>query len=102
MATRTLIGLPWIFTLAAVCTFATRSPAAGEPPKADDFVVVEVDGEGMSEDEALKMALRAALERGGKQEIFSNSHVENFQLMHDTIITRAVGLVTDYQVISKG
>src|SRR5262249_23626931 len=33
---------------------------------------------------------------------FSNSKVENFQLMHDTIITRALGIVTDYTVVSEG
>ena len=55
----------------------------------------------MTKDEALKAALRNALEKGGQQEIFSDSQVENFQLMHDTIITRAQGIVKDYEIISQ-
>jgi hypothetical protein len=55
-----------------------------------------VDKEG-----ATKAALRAALERGGKGEIFSETKVENFQLMHDTILSRALGLVTDFKVLEE-
>lgn len=67
----------------------------------DDVVVVEAEGEGLTKEEALKAALRNALEMGGKQEIFSDSKVENFQLMHDTIITRAQGIVKDYEITSE-
>lgn len=77
-------------------TFA-QAPAA---PAGDEGVVtVEAEGEGVDKDAAVKAALRDALEKGGKTEIFSNSQVENFQLLHDTIITRAEGIVTDYQVV---
>src|SRR5437763_179613 len=92
----------WLVATIVVGGLVSQASAQGQPPKADDIVVVEAQGEGMSKDEALKAALRAALEQGGKQEIFSNSKVENFQLMHDTIITRAAGIVTDYQVVSEG
>ena len=67
----------------------------------DDVVVIEAVGEGVTNDEALNAALRNALEKGGQQEIFSDSQVENFQLMHDTIITRAQGIVKDYEIISQ-
>lgn len=80
---------------------AARGQAAAREAKADDVVLVEVEGEGMTEEEAVKAALRNALEKGGKQEIFSDSKVENFQLMHDTIISRAQGIVKDYKVVSK-
>jgi hypothetical protein len=68
---------------------------------ADDVVIVEAEGEGVSKEDALKAALRDALEKGGKQEIFSDSRVENFQLMHDTIISRAQGIVKDYEILSE-
>ncbi len=74
---------------------APAAQAAGE----GDVVVVEAEGEGVDKDQAVRAALRAALEKGGKQEIFSDSKVENFQLMHDTIIARAEGIVTDYEII---
>lgn len=80
---------------AAPAAPAAAAPAAGEK----DVVVVEVEGEGLDKDGALKAALRAALEQGGKQEIFSDTRVENYQLMHDTIISRAEGVVTDFKVL---
>jgi hypothetical protein len=77
-----------------------QAPAAAPAPAgADDVVTVEAEGEGLDKDQATKAALRDALEKGGKTEIFSQSQVENFQLMHDTIISRAEGIVTDYQVV---
>ncbi|UCD29884.1 MAG: hypothetical protein JSV03_05240 [Planctomycetota bacterium] len=66
-----------------------------------DVVLVEAKGEGTTKEEALKAALRDALEKGGKQEIFSDSKVENFQLMHDTIISRAQGIVKDYEIVKQ-
>jgi len=78
------------------------APAAAPKPaeaKPADFVVVEVEGVGLDKEGSIKDALRNALEQGGKQEIFSDTKVENFQLMHDTIITRAEGIVTDYKVL---
>jgi hypothetical protein len=77
-------------------------PPPGAAAKADEgFVDVEAEGEDTSKELALKRALRAALEKGGKNEIFSNTQVENFQVMHDTIISRAEGIVTDYKVLSE-
>lgn len=86
------LGMPGAFAQA-------QAPAAAPAASADDVVVVEAEGEGTDKDGAIKAALRQALEKGGKTEIFSNSQVENFQLMHDTIITRAEGIVTDYEVV---
>lgn len=88
----------WVLVLAMLLVpqgFA-QAPAA---PAGDEVVTVEAEGEGTDKDQAVKAALREALEKGGKTEIFSQSQVENFQLMHDTIITRAEGIVTDYQVV---
>lgn len=62
---------------------------------------VIVTGEGLSQDAALRDALRKALERGGKVEIASRSQVENFELIRDTIYARADGVITDYRVIEE-
>lgn len=63
---------------------------------------VTVTGEALSEDAARRDALRKALERGGRNEISSRSHVENFTLIRDTIYAKADGIVTDYQVLEQG
>jgi len=68
----------------------------------EDVAVVTVTGEGISEDAAKRDALRRALEQGGQQEIASYSQVENFELIRDTIYSRAEGIVSDYEVLEQG
>ena len=67
-----------------------------------EFVEVTVSGEGLSEDAALRDALRRALEQGGSAEISSHSSVENFELIRDTIYARSEGIVSDYKILEKG
>ncbi|HOA74457.1 MAG TPA: hypothetical protein PL151_07085 [Phycisphaerae bacterium] len=90
-----------VFALLAGAPVLAQNPAAAPMATAadDEVVVVEAEGEGLDKDQAIKAALREALEKGGKVEIFSQSQVENFQLIHDTIISRAEGIVTDYQIV---
>ncbi len=69
---------------------------------AEDVVVVDASGEGISQEAARDAALRDALEKGGKQEIASYSQVENFELIRDTVFSRAEGIVTDYKIVDEG
>ncbi len=87
----------WTVGLAALAAVVLATAAVAE-----DVVVVKVTGEGVDKDTALKAALRAALEQGGKQEISSYSQVENFELIRDTIYSKAEGLVTDYKIVDHG
>jgi len=72
------------------------------PAIANDIVEVTVTGEGMTKDGARHDALRRALEQGGGVEISSRSQVENFELIRDTVYTRAEGIVTDYKILDQG
>jgi hypothetical protein len=83
--------------LVAACLLAT--PAAADT---DDIVEVSATGQGISDGEACRDALRKALEQGGKIEIASHSQVENFELIRDTIYARADGIVTDYKILRQG
>ena len=83
--------------LAIVAAFLMCTAAVG-----DEMVTVTVKGEGISKDAALKDALRKALEQGGKNEIASYSQVENFELIRDTIYSRAEGIVSDYKILKEG
>jgi len=97
---RTLTALAAAGALMVGSALMAEERPAGKP--ADEAVVeVEAEGEGISKEEALKDALRKALEKGGKNEIFSDTQVENFQVLHDTIIARAEGIVTDYKVLEE-
>lgn len=68
----------------------------------EEIVEVPATGEGLSEDSALKDALRRALEKGGGAEISSHSQVDNFQLIRDTVYARAEGIISDYKILEKG
>lgn len=71
-------------------------------PGGDDVVTIVVKQvEGLDCDDATRRALRRAIEQAGEVDIFSKSEVENFQLIRDTVISRAVGKITDYKVLSK-
>lgn len=87
----------WLGLGAAMACLASVPLAA-----AQDIVEVTVTGEGMTDDAAKNDALRRALEQGGQAEISSRSHVENFELVRDTIYARADGIVTDYKILEKG
>jgi copper chaperone CopZ len=84
-----------VLLLAAVAIGVT--PAFAD----EDVVEVTVTGEGLSKEAARNDALRKALEQGGKAEIFSHSQVENFELIKDTIYSRAEGIVTDYKILEE-
>ncbi len=72
------------------------------PARADEGVVeITATGEGITPGEARKAALRKALEQGGRSEIFSHSEVQDFQLIKDTIIARAQGIVTEYRIVEE-
>ena len=95
--------LATLLPITVLLTVGPASARAAEPAAAttpDGGVIeVEAEGEGLDKEGATKDALRKALEKGGKNEIFSETKVENFQLMHDTIISRAEGIVTDYKIL---
>jgi hypothetical protein len=59
---------------------------------------VTVKAEGINRDDAVKQALRKALEQGAGTQIASFSNVENFTLIRDAIFSRASGIVKDYKI----
>ena len=69
---------------------------------AQTTVVPSVTGEGITPAAAKRDALRKALEQGAKLEIASYSRTENFELVRDTIFSRAEGLVTSFRVLDEG
>jgi hypothetical protein len=63
---------------------------------------VTVEGQGVSADEAKRDALRRAIEQGAGVELASYSRTENFELIRDTIFSRAEGVVSDYTILEQG
>jgi hypothetical protein len=71
------------------------------PPAAEETKTVRVTAEGYNRDDAVKQALRRALEQGAGVQLASFSEVANFELIRDTIYSRASGIVTDYRVLEE-
>ncbi|QOJ13672.1 MAG: hypothetical protein HRU75_03020 [Planctomycetia bacterium] len=73
-----------------------QSAEREEPP--DRPRTVTVTAEGYNRDDALKQALRKALEQGAGVQIAGFSEARDFALVRDTIYSRASGIVSDYRV----
>ncbi len=98
-----------LLMLASGCGLVLAQPAPppgsppGPPPGVDEQPrTVRVWAEGYNRDDALKQALRKALEEGAGVQIAAYSEVQNFALMRDTIYSRASGLVSDYRILREG
>ena len=80
-------------------------PLAAQPVEpvepADTSRRVTVTAEGYNRDDALKQALRKALEKGAGVEIAAQSQVRDFALIRDTIYSRASGIVSEYNVLKE-
>ncbi|MBN2448061.1 MAG: hypothetical protein JXO22_15130 [Phycisphaerae bacterium] len=90
-----------IVLLFAVAACAAARAQTSEEPAETRLERVTVTAEGYSRDDAIKQALRMALEKGAGVQIASFSNVENFELIRDTIYTRAFGIVTDYRITAE-
>ncbi|MEO0080563.1 MAG: hypothetical protein ABIK44_07815 [candidate division WOR-3 bacterium] len=95
---------------------ATIAQNRPQEPESPDVVVsgdegVEVLAEGVAavegsvavaRDQALKDALRKAVEQGVGTFLSAESRVQNFQLISDRIYSQASGYVSSYKVIAEG
>ena len=71
-------------------------------PASERTVMVTVTGESArSFAEAKEDAFRRAVEAGAGTEVFSDTRVADFALMHDTIVTRAAGYLAAFDVVSQ-
>jgi hypothetical protein len=68
---------------------------------AQDEIIAEGSGQGTNRDEALMAAKRSAVEKGIGTVLLSQTEVENFVLKRDQIITKTVGTVKSYDVVSE-
>lgn len=72
----------------------------GQEEKSGD-IVVECIGRGSNEAEALMAAKRDAVEKGIGTVLLSQTEIENFMMKRDMVITKTLGAVKKYDVLSK-
>ncbi len=91
-----LVGL-----LIVLPALAQQTPAGSDTAASGESKTVTVTAEGYNRDDAVKRALRKALEQGAGVQIAAYSKVENYMLLRDTIYSRAAGIVSDYRVLEE-
>lgn len=68
---------------------------------AQDALTTEGTGIGVNRDEALMAAKRDAVEKGIGMVLLSQTEIENFQLKRDIVVTKTIGTVSQYEIISE-
>ena len=68
---------------------------------AQDALTAEGTGIGANHDEALMAAKRDAVEKGIGMVLLSQTEIENFQLKRDIVVTKTIGTVSSYEIISE-
>jgi len=86
--------------IAVVCAFATVCSGQGVVKRGGNLVEVTVTGNGVDKDEALRDAMRKAVEKGAGAFIYSHSEVRDFALVKDTVLLRAAGFLQSHKVLS--
>ncbi|MFN2366440.1 MAG: hypothetical protein ABR523_08280 [Desulfurivibrionaceae bacterium] len=87
-----------IFVIAAMICFLAM-PVLALAMEGD--ITVEAEGYGISKDDALLKAKREAVSSGIGTLLISETEVENFMLRKDMVLTRTVGAVKSYKVLSE-
>lgn len=85
----------------ALAAPAQPPPIGSDQPPPGEARTVVVTAEGYNRDDALKRALRKALEQGAGVQIAAYSEVANYELLRDTIYSRAAGIVSEYRVLEE-
>lgn len=67
----------------------------------NDDIIVESVGRGSNEMEALMAAKRHAVEKGIGMVLLSQTEIENFLLKRDVVITKTLGAIRQYDILSR-
>jgi hypothetical protein len=86
-----------VTTLLAV--IMTSAVAVAQEPAGD--IVAEAEGYGLSKKDALLKAKRDAVETGIGTVLISQTEIRNYELQKDVILTKTVGAVKSYDILSR-
>lgn len=87
-----------ILAVAAIMAFNVSSTFAAGGKETKE---VTVTGNGMTEEEAMRDAMRKALEEGAGTYISSQSETKDYALVKDTVLAKAAGFVLSKEILSK-
>jgi len=95
----------WFLTVGSAVIMAPGISRGADDSKeviADGVGAVTAGNQAKARDEAMRDAMRKAIEQAVGTLISSETIVENFQLLSDKIYTQTSGYVRSYQVVSEG
>lgn len=98
---RCATGVMFLSAMSVCGGFAQEAPSAAGAAREDEARVIRVTAEGRSRDDALKLALRRALEQGAGAQIDARSDARDFVLLRGSIYSRASAIVRDYRVLEE-
>jgi len=94
-------GIRRAWVVAAIVAFAAGwSGAQNVVATGRKVVTVTVVGTGMDKAEAVRDAMRKAVERGAGTFIYSQSKTKDFALVRDTVLARSAGFVQEHKILS--
>ncbi len=99
------VGVGLVLLLIPVLAWPQQEPPPPDPsrpPAQFEVKTVRVAADGYNKDDAIKQALRKALEQGAGVQIASYSQSESYMLVRDTIYSRAAGIIRDYRILNAG
>lgn len=96
-----MIKARFVLAIALCLSAALPAWAQAVKPKGQNLVEVTVTGAGVSEEDALRDAMRKAVEQGAGTLISSQSETKDFALVRDTVLARAAGFIQSKTIISK-
>lgn len=86
---------------AGIADAAPRSKGVTKEKQATKTSSITTVGTGETKDDAIQDALRKAVERAMGVYIYSNTEVENFQVVKDKIIASSKGYVNNYKIVKE-
>ena len=90
------------WAMAACLTAAIPAALAQNArPGRANLVEVTVTGAGVTEDDAVRDAMRKAIENGAGTFISSRSQARDFALVRDTVLARAAGFIQSRKILAK-
>ena len=88
------------FIAVMIVAFTIPASAQNIVKKSPNLAEVTIVGMGTDKDEAIRDAMRKAVERAAGTFIYSQSQTKDFTLIRDTILTRSAGFIQSHTIIS--
>ncbi len=85
----------------AMVLAAVHAAVGANTDESSGVVEVTVTGAGMDKDEAVRDAMRKAVEQGAGTFIYSQSKTKDFVLVKDTVLARSAGFVQSRKILSS-